>query len=211
MQIDLSAPWLRTVSRWIAVAGGFGYVPLAPGTAGSAAGALLFVVVFGVGTKANWMPGRGGDGVGGASPVGLALFLAALIGVLTLIGIWASARAERDFGQKDDGRIVIDEVVGQLIALAPLAFLLRSDSSFSLLAVGVVTGFVLFRLFDIWKPGAIRWVERRFDGGLGVMADDLVAGVYAAGVLTALALFASLALVAGMTSPGLLFLSAEGF
>ncbi len=44
----------------------------------------------------------------------------------------------------------------------------------------VVTGFVLFRLFDVWKPGAVRWAERRFEGGLGVMADDLVAGLYAA-------------------------------
>ncbi|MDH3685195.1 MAG: phosphatidylglycerophosphatase A, partial [Myxococcales bacterium] len=47
----------------------------------------------------------------------------------------------------------------------------------------VVTGFVLFRVFDIWKPGPVRWAERRFPGGLGVMLDDIVAGVLGAGVL----------------------------
>ena len=48
------------------------------------------------------------------------------------------------------------------------------------LILAVVTGFVLFRLFDVWKPGAVRWAERRFKGGLGVMADDVVAGIYGA-------------------------------
>jgi phosphatidylglycerophosphatase A len=48
-----------------------------------------------------------------------------------------------------------------------------------------VTGFVLFRCFDIWKPGPVRWAERRFEGGAGVMMDDLVAGILAAAVLAA--------------------------
>ncbi len=72
--------------------------------------------------------------------------------------------------------------------MAPLLVLLRADASFFSVLVGVVTGFVLFRLFDIWKPGAVRWAERRFDGGSGVMADDLVAGVYAALALIVLEL-----------------------
>jgi phosphatidylglycerophosphatase A len=193
---DARSPLLRRASRWIAVAGGCGYVPLAPGTAGSAAGALFFMLAYGVAIGASWMPlfpeELRADAVA-LSPLGFVIFLSGLIGVLTLIGIWASGWAERDFcregGHKDDGRIVIDEVVGQLIALAPLPLLLGPDSSFLSAATAVVTGFVLFRLFDVWKPGAVRWAERRFDGGLGVMADDLVAGVYAAGVLTALVLF----------------------
>ena len=111
--------------------------------------------------------------------------------------------AEVDFGRRDDGRIVIDEVVGQLIALAPLVIfwggaasrgvaappVLQTSSGLHALATGpgalvlffeVVTGFVLFRLFDVWKPGAVRWAEQRFEGGMGVMADDVVAGMYAA-------------------------------
>ena len=152
------------------------------------------------------------------SPIGFVILLGCLIAVLTLIGIWASAWAERDFcregGRKDDGRIVIDEVVGQLIALAPLPLLLGPDSGFLSVFIAVVTGFVLFRLFDVWKPGAIRWAEKRFDGGMGVMADDLVAGVYAAGALTALVLFVTadgfhLAERLSMGG-GLLFFSADG-
>jgi phosphatidylglycerophosphatase A len=163
----------------------------------------MFVIVYGAGTGASWMPhlltagSAGSDAVGAEvvmlSPVGFVVLLTVLIGILTLVGVWASSWAERDFcregGRKDDGRIVIDEVVGQLIALAPLPLLLGPESGFLAVISAVVTGFVLFRLFDVWKPGAIRWAEKRFDGGMGVMADDLVAGVYAAGVLTALVLF----------------------
>ena len=84
------------------------------------------------------------------------------------------------FGCKDDGRIVIDEVVGQLLTLAPL---LVAGAEHSL--PWLVTGFVAFRVFDIWKPGPVRWAERRFRGGVGVMMDDVVAGVLGAGVLGA--------------------------
>ena len=153
-------------SRWIAVAGGLGYVPIAPGTAGSFGGVLFFLLAVSAGTglsRANF----------------LALYGLA-VGSLLLFGIWAAGRAEVDFGRRDDGRIVIDEVVGQLITFAPLALLapFARDDLF-LLFPEVVTGFVLFRLFDVWKPGAVRWAERRFEGGLGVMADDVVAGLYA--------------------------------
>jgi phosphatidylglycerophosphatase A len=177
----------RVVAHWIAVAGGLGYVPAAPGTAGSAAGALLFLLVFGIGTGASWL---GGAGIGPLTPIAFQIAFGTFVGSFLLVGVWASGRAERDFGCEDDARIVIDEVVGQLIALAPLLALVGVDSTFLTVGVGVVTGFVLFRLFDIWKPGAVRWAERRFDGGTGVMADDLVAGVYAAIALIALALAA---------------------
>jgi phosphatidylglycerophosphatase A len=104
---------------------------------------------------------------------------------LFFLGIWASDTAERVFERKDDRRIVIDEVEGQLVTLAPLLALGASRSLFAL-----VTGFVLFRCFDIWKPGPVRWAERRFAGGVGVMMDDLVAGVLSAVVLgTGVAVF----------------------
>ena len=99
------------------------------------------------------------------------------------LGIWAAGEAQRAFGREDDSRIVIDEVAGQLLALAPLLALpAASRGNF----FAVVTGFVAFRLFDIWKPGPVGAAEMRFTGGLGVMADDLVAGALAAAALAAL-------------------------
>jgi phosphatidylglycerophosphatase A len=111
------------------------------------------------------------------SPFGAWLYGLTLVALLFL-GIWASDTAERVYQSEDDRRIVIDEVEGQLVALAPLLVLGASKSPSAL-----VTGFVLFRCFDIWKPGPVRWAERRFSGGVGVMMDDLVAGVLAAVVL----------------------------
>ena len=93
--------------------------------------------------------------------------------VLFAVGVWASNRTCATTGVKDPHLIVIDEVGGQLIALTPLTLL----PSFSIIAV--VIGFLLFRLFDIFKPYPIRKLER-LHGGLGVMADDALAGVYAA-------------------------------
>jgi phosphatidylglycerophosphatase A len=102
--------------------------------------------------------------------------VAALLG----IGIWAAGAAERHFERKDDRRIVIDEVVGQLVALSPL-LALRGKGLEPIHWVGlVVTGFVAFRGFDIWKPAPVRWAERRFPGGAGVMLDDVVAGAFGA-------------------------------
>jgi phosphatidylglycerophosphatase A len=115
---------------------------------------------------------------------------------LAFLGIWASDAAERFFGNKDDGRIVIDEVAGQLITLTPVlvlgaAALSARGTGISELSTGapawwllVVTAFVVFRVLDIWKPGPIRWAERNFAGGLGVMADDLLAGLFGAILMT---------------------------
>ena len=166
---------LDGAARWIAVVGGAGLAPVAPGTTGSLVAALAFFAV----ARAS----LGSE----TAPVALLGTLAvAIVGTFAL-GTWASGRAERIFGRHDDGRIVVDEVVGQWIALVPVTLFLPRLDSFSL-SVAVVTAFVAFRVFDIWKPGAVRWAERRFEGGLGVMADDVVAGVYGAlvGVLPTL-------------------------
>lgn len=166
--------FLDSLARWIAVAGGLGYSPVAPGTAGSLGAAILFLTVF-FGSEL-WGPEFWGAGR-------LAVWLVGLL-IFVMAGIWSASRAERLFGRKDDGRIVIDEVAGQWIALLPLICTPQIwNSDFSSILWGVVTGFVLFRVFDVWKPGAIRWAERRFTGGWGVMADDLIAGVAAAVVL----------------------------
>jgi phosphatidylglycerophosphatase A len=99
---------------------------------------------------------------------------------LLALGVWAADRAERIYGE-DDGRIVIDEVVGQLLTLAPL--LLWGGASLAAL----VTAFVTFRVLDIWKPGPVGWAERHFEGGMGVMADDVLAGALGAVLMGALA------------------------
>jgi len=70
--------------------------------------------------------------------------------------------------------IVIDEVAGQWLALAPVAAMAPAPDY-----VFYATGFVLFRFFDIMKPSPVDWAERRFKGALGIMADDIVAAVYA--------------------------------
>ena len=151
----------------LATAGGVGYAPIAPGTFGSALGVILYLLL---------------------SPLHPLLF-ALTAATLLALGSWAADRAEHFFGRKDDGRIVIDEVVGQLLALAPLLFFTNLAGATFLALLGA--GFLLFRLFDIWKPGPVAWAERRFEGGAGVMLDDVAAGALAALAITPLAIFCS--------------------
>ncbi len=134
---------------------------------------LLLATGFGAG-RIPRAPGTFG------SLVGIAVYLAWARGwppavyvmVLTLVfvaGIWLCARAERELGRHDAPAIVWDEIVGQLLALI-------------LLPPGwiwIVLAFALFRLFDIWKPFPIGWLNRRVPGGLGIMLDDVVAGLFA--------------------------------
>ena len=105
---------------------------------------------------------------------------------ISLIGIWAASAFQAAHGTDDDQRIVIDEVAGYLVTL----LLVPRTGATLLLA------FVLFRLFDIWKPFPVRLIDRRVGGGLGVMADDLAAGVYGALCLWALAHFGVIARLA---------------
>ena len=101
-------------------------------------------------------------------PIGLPL--AALIAIL--LGLWAIGKIG---GGNDPGWITIDEIAGQLLALLPLA----APSPLGLLAA-----FALFRLLDITKPGPIGWADRQH-GAAGVMGDDVIAGLIAAGILWA--------------------------
>ena len=103
-----------------------------------------------------------------------------LIALAFALGVWACGVASRALGIDDHRALVWDEFVGQWIALLP-----------ALAAAWwyVPAGFVLFRLFDVWKPWPIRWLDRRLHGGLGVMVDDIVAGVFAALVMVLLRTF----------------------
>lgn len=91
-----------------------------------------------------------------------------VIAVTAAVGAWASERTGRALGQSDHGAIVIDEIVAFWLVLLVLPPSLTAQA----------LGFLAFRLFDILKPPPIRWVDQRFKGGLGVMADDLVAAFY---------------------------------
>jgi phosphatidylglycerophosphatase A len=83
--------------------------------------------------------------------------------------VWLAGAAERLLQRKDPGSIVIDEIAGMLVALSGLPFT----------AFSATAGFVLFRVLDIAKPFPIGWVEKRLDGGLGIVMDDLIAGALA--------------------------------
>ncbi|PUB19385.1 phosphatidylglycerophosphatase A family protein [Yoonia sediminilitoris] len=115
-----------------------------------------------------------------------------VIGVLTsfALGLWATAEETRGQDDHDPSEIVIDEVAGQWIALLPIAFgAARNDVAITDLWPGWIAAFVLFRLFDISKPGPVGWADR-MHGPMGVMLDDVIAGIFAAiGVVGLAALF----------------------
>jgi phosphatidylglycerophosphatase A len=133
---------------------GCGYFPKAPGTAGSAAAIAIALLIDWL---AGWPP----------------LAYAAMAALLTAPAMWAAGETARQRNLKDPQIVVVDEVAGQWLALAGA----RALNWKSFLAA-----FVLFRLFDIWKPWPVRQMES-LPGGVGIVADDLMAGVYAALVL----------------------------
>ena len=155
---------MNTLARHLATLGPIGFAPIAPATAGSAVVALIawFVPVA-------------------SMPVIIAAFV-----VGTLIAVWAAGIAEQTLGH-DAGPIVIDEVIGQALALLFVPKLI----------VAYVAAFLLFRLFDIWKPLGARQIQQ-LPGGWGVVADDVMAGFMACGA------FQLIALLVRPTWPGVL-------
>lgn len=95
---------------------------------------------------------------------------------VTLLGIWAAAHAGRFLGVVDAKQIVIDEVAGMLVTMIAVPFT----------PVLAITGFVLFRLFDIFKPWPASYFDRKVKNGAGVVLDDIMAGLYARGCLAGL-------------------------
>lgn len=147
---------MKTIARIIATWFYCGYVPIAPGTAGSLAAVLIAWLLY------HYAGLRGGDFA----------FLAAL---LAGPAIWAADVVAHLDGKKDPQWVVVDEVVGQWMTLAGALHLNWKSW---------IAGFLLFRAFDIWKPWPVRQLER-LPGGAGIVADDVMAGVYGALVLFA--------------------------
>ena len=133
-----------------------GRAPVAPGTAGTLVGILLYLLARGLG----------------------GLWYGAVCAAVIIIGTWAAGQAERMFGAKDHSTIVIDEIAGYLVAM--------------LLVPGtwqyITAAFFLFRAFDIAKPFPLRRLEH-LPGGLGVMLDDIGAGIYTNIVLQVFSIF----------------------
>ena len=136
----------------IIIASGFGsgFSPFAPGTAGALVAVIIWTVLFYV------------------IPFNILLVVTSLLIVLfTAAGIWSADKLESEWG-KDPSKVVVDEMVGVWIALLALP-------------VGnvwyILFAFLLFRFFDIFKPLGIRKMEQ-LEGGIGVMADDILAGIY---------------------------------
>ena len=152
------SPWPKRLATCFAI----GWIPLAPGTAASLA----------------------------ALPFGLALVLlgwqalAAFALLTTLLGIWACGTYAKKIGVNDPSECVIDEVAGQWIALLPIAVAAPDVLAWR----PYIAGFLLFRLFDMWKPWPVAQFER-LPGGLGIMMDDV-----AAGLLAGLALYGIMAI-----------------
>ncbi len=129
-----------------------GYLPGAPGTFGTLVGVLIYLLLF----KYPYI-------------------LCALIILLFIYGVRLSTWAEEYFKEKDSQKIVIDEMVGYLITMSSVGFIYPVDGS-KLYIVSLI-GFCLFRFFDILKPFYIKKAEQ-VKGGLGVMLDDALAGIY---------------------------------
>ncbi|MES0874182.1 phosphatidylglycerophosphatase A family protein [Sinimarinibacterium thermocellulolyticum] len=147
---------LTTPEHLIAFGFGSGLSPVAPGTFGTLVGILLFL------------------------PLSLldAQVYAAVVALLFAFGCWVCGESARLLGVHDHGGIVFDEIVGYLVAAAPLT--LFPDLTTVAFVGGLVLAFALFRLFDVCKPWPIGVLDRRVRGGFGIMLDDLLAGAFAA-------------------------------
>ena len=147
---------VRRPVHFLAFGFGTGLAPKAPGTVGTLAALPFYFGMLAL----------------GLTP----LFYALVVLALLLVGVWLCHQTAADLGVHDHPGIVWDEIVGYLIAM----FLVPASWQ------GLVLGFALFRLFDIWKPFPIGYLDRHVSGGWGIMLDDVVAGLYALGVLHAL-------------------------
>jgi len=155
--------WQHLLAFWF----GAGLSPVAPGTMGTLAALPLWFLL---------------------RPLPLMIYLP-LVAALFGFGCWVCGVSAKRLGVHDHGGIVFDEVVGLLVTCIPLLPALQTaNGGWLWQAVWAFAAFMLFRLFDIWKPWPIRVLDRRVEGGFGIMVDDLVAAFYAAILLWLLVL-----------------------
>jgi phosphatidylglycerophosphatase A len=151
---------------------GVGYLPLAPGTWGSMVGVGIYLL-FG------WIEASISTSLSGWSDAQVTawnhVFNIVIFLLFCLLGVWAANRATKLFKHKDPSQAVVDEVIGQLLTFLFIPFTFDWKMVFA--------GFFLFRLFDIWKPYPIDSLQN-LPAGIGVCADDILAGVYAGATLS---------------------------
>ena len=157
----------------IATLGFIGHSKFAPGTMGSFVALCFAPLIF--------------------LPFSLPIRLLILIFIFFL-GTWASEIAAKELGDGDPSAVIIDEVIGQWIALLPLTTLsyFGENTFLGYEFILLACGFLLFRIFDITKVGPVGLAERKFTGGLGIMLDDVVAGILAAAFMYPAQLYAHL-------------------
>lgn len=152
--------------KFISTSFGAGFFPWGPGTMGAIVGLILWLPLLLTHSPANAL-----------------LINAALIVVFTFLGIWSANVAEKYWGP-DPSKVVMDETVGQWIAMLPLCVFASEPNPMQSTGFWVfaLISLALFRFFDIFKPLGVRKMED-LPGGVGVMADDILAGIYSAFVL----------------------------
>jgi phosphatidylglycerophosphatase A len=165
---------------------GVGYLPLAPGTWGSLVGIVVYLLVRYLVFHPYVAPLFGGSEVLGSNPFLIFVFqsiLVLLVIAISIAGAWAATRVELLTGRKDASVVVIDEVAGQLFTFFIVLEYLAPR--------WIVLGFILFRFFDIVKPFPARQFEA-MAGGVGVVGDDLIAGLYGTWALAVVMIISSL-------------------
>ncbi len=155
-----------TLQKLFLTFGGAGLSPKAPGTVGTLASLPVgMAILYYLGMET--------------------LFMVTL--AITVIGIFEINKYEKETGIHDQQHIVIDEAAGMWLALMIAVSTALTMTYPYAEVLAIVLSFAAFRLFDIWKPSTIGWIDREVKGGLGVMMDDVLAGV-AGGLLTVLIL-----------------------
>ena len=157
-------PYLKNPYHFLATLGGLGLFPIAPGTFGTIFAWLMFIVL---------------------SHFINAITLVIVSVFMIIFAVYISSVVTKDLIEKDHKSIVIDELAGIWLAMIPVLFIASTQYERSFYALLV---FVLFRIFDIFKPYPISYIDKNIKSGFGVVLDDLVAGVFAA-------LFASITII----------------
>ena len=156
-------PNLKNPIHFLATLGGIGLAPLAPGTAGSIFGWILFIVL------SHYID-----------------FILGLLAAVAVLAILISSEASKNLVEKDHKSIVIDEFTGIWLAMVPVLYIASTQYERILYAV---LALIFFRIFDIFKPYPISYIDKNLKNGFGIVLDDLVAGIYAVIFTTSITLY----------------------
>ena len=173
-----------SLSTVIATFFGVGFIPVAPGTFGSLVAFPLYLLL-------NMIVVQAMGGVSNIASPSLINSLMSFIVILFFVGVWAADQYCKTTNKEDPKEVIIDEVVGQLLAIcltvlmlpyvseALIKFEQHGISEFNFIMLNLLSIFILFRIFDIAKPWPINYIDKNYKSGFGVMLDDVVAAIFA--------------------------------